>query len=80
MYLGGHYLISGASASPSVLSGKSWATIASSLHDASTPEAQAIGGTANYVTAAICKMTNNQPSNVCTSGITALQSKMKAAG
>ncbi len=78
VYLGGHYLISGASALPSVLGGKSWATIASSLHDASTAEAKAVDGTANYITAAICKMTGNQPSNVCTSSVTALQSNMKA--
>jgi hypothetical protein len=80
VYLGGHYLITGASALPSVLTGKSWATIASSLKDASSAEAKAVDGTANYITAAICKMTSNQPSNVCTSSVTALQSKMSAAG
>jgi hypothetical protein len=80
VYLGGHYLITGASALPSVLTGKSWATIASSLHDPSTSVAKAVNGTANFITAAICKMTSNQPSNVCTSSVTALQSKMPAAG
>jgi len=80
VYLGGHYLITGASALPSVLSGKSWATIASSLKDASSAEAKAVDGTANYITAGICKMTSNQPSSVCTSSVTALQSKMPAAG
>jgi Domain of unknown function (DUF929) len=80
VYFGGHYLITGASALPSVLTGKSWATIASSLHDPSTSVAKAVNGTANFITAAICKMTSNQPSNVCTSSVTALQSKMPAAG
>jgi hypothetical protein len=80
VYLGGHYLITGASALPSVLTGKSWATIASSLHDPSSSVAKAVNGTANFITAAICKMTSNQPSNVCTSSVTALQSKMPAAG
>ena len=80
VYLGGHYLITGASALPSVLTGKSWATIATSLHDPSTSVAKAVNGTANFITAAICKMTSNQPSNVCTSSVTALQSKMPAAG
>ena len=42
--------------------------------------AKAVDGTANYITAAICKTTSNQPSNVCTPGITALQAKMKPAG
>jgi uncharacterized protein DUF929 len=80
VYIGGKYLISGASASPSVLQGKTWASIASSLKDPNTDVAKAVGGTANFITAAICKTTGNQPSNVCTPGITALQSKMKPAG
>jgi thiol-disulfide isomerase/thioredoxin len=80
VYIGGKYLISGASALPSVLSGKSWASIASSLKDPGNAVAKAVNGTANYITAAICKTTNDQPSNVCTSGVTALQSKMPAAG
>ena len=80
VYIGGKYLISGASALPSVLSGKSWASIASSLKDPSSAVAKAVDGTANYITAAICKTTNDQPSSVCTSSVTALQSKMPAAG
>jgi hypothetical protein len=73
---GNKYTIVGASASPQVLAGKSWPTIASSLHDPSSPIAQAVDGTANYMTAALCKLTSNQPSTVCTPAITALQSKM----
>ncbi len=80
VYIGGKYLISGASAQPSVLQGKTWASIASSLKDPSNDVAKAVNGTANFITAAICKTTGNQPSNVCTPGITALQSKMKPAG
>ncbi len=80
VYIGGKYLISGASASPSVLQGKTWASIASSLKDPGNDVAKAVNGTANFITAAICKTTSNQPSNVCTPGITALQSKMKPAG
>jgi Domain of unknown function (DUF929) len=80
VYIGGKYLISGASASPSVLQGKTWASIASSLKDPNNDVAKAVNGTANFITAAICKTTSNQPSNVCTPGITALQSKMKPAG
>ena len=80
VYIGGKYLISGASALPSVLQGKTWASIASSLKDPSNDVAKAVDGTANYITAAICKTTSNQPSNVCTPGITALQAKMKPAG
>ena len=80
VYIGGKYLISGASARPSVLQGKTWASIASSLKDPGNDVAKAVNGTANYITAAICKTTSNQPSNVCTPGITALQAKMKTAG
>ena len=74
--IGNKYVISGASASPQVLAGKSWAQIAASLQDASSPVAQAVGGTASYITAAICKLTNNQPATACTPAVTALASKM----
>ena len=73
---GNRYTIIGASANPQVLSGKSWQTIASSLHDPASPIAQAVLGTANYMTAALCKLTGNQPATVCTPAVTALQSKM----
>jgi hypothetical protein len=82
VYFGGHYLITGASVATgsALLDGKSWATIASSLKSPSDPVAQAVGGTANYITAAICGMTGNQPATVCTPTITALQAKMPPAG
>jgi GTP-dependent phosphoenolpyruvate carboxykinase len=41
--------------------------------------AQAIDGTANYLTAAICTMTGNQPASMCTPSVTGLQSKMVSA-
>jgi hypothetical protein len=82
VYFGGHYMITGASVAtgPGLLDGKSWTTIASSLKNPSDPVAQAVGGTANYITAAICGMTGNQPASVCTPTITALQAKMPTAG
>lgn len=43
-----------------------WDSIGQALQDPTSPEAQAIIGNANYLTAAICKVTNNQPANVCT--------------
>ena len=59
---------------PAVLAGKSWSQIAAALKDPSSPIAQNVLGAANYVTAAICKMTNNQPSDVCTSSaVTSVQ-------
>jgi hypothetical protein len=60
---------------PAVLAGKSWSQIAAALKDPSSPIAQSTDGAANYVTAAICRMTNNQPASVCTSkAVTSVQS------
>ncbi len=78
VYLGGHYVINGASSTPQVLQGLTWSQIASSLKAGTSAPAKAILGTANYITAGICKMTGNQPANVCTSTITGLQARMKA--
>lgn len=51
--------------SPAVLAKMTWAQVASALHDPSSAVAQGADGAANYITAAICHMTNNQPSAVC---------------
>jgi hypothetical protein len=60
---------------PGVLAGKTWSQIAAALKDPTSPIAQNVNGAANYITGAICKMTNNQPSNVCSSpAVTAVQS------
>jgi thiol-disulfide isomerase/thioredoxin len=52
---------------PSVLKGMSWAQVAAAMNNPSSQVAQAIDGAANYMTAAICNMTGNAPSSVCTS-------------
>lgn len=58
-----------------VLQGKSWSQIAADLKDPTSPVAQSVNGGANYITGAICKMTNNQPSDVCSSpAVQAVQS------
>jgi hypothetical protein len=75
--IGNKYLISGASYSPKVLQGKSWSQIASALSNPSSPIAQAVNGTANMITAAICKTTGGQPANVCTSkAVTSWEGKL----
>jgi thiol-disulfide isomerase/thioredoxin len=62
---------------PQVLAGKTWSQIAAALHDPSSPIAQGADGAANYLTAGICKITNNTPASVCTSpAITALEGKL----
>jgi len=50
--IGNHYVTLGASASPSVLEGLTLGDIGSDLSSASSPVAQAIDGTANYLIAA----------------------------
>ena len=59
------YLVSGASYSPQVLQGKTWSEIAAGLSNPSSPIAKAVDGTANVLTADICKLTNDKPANVC---------------
>ncbi len=73
---GNKYLVIGASYDPGVLAGLSWSTIATDLSNPSSPVAQAVDGTANYITAAICKMTGNQPASACTSAVQSLESKI----
>jgi hypothetical protein len=71
---GNKYVIAGASYSPQVLAGLSWSTIGADLTNTSSPVAKAIDGTANYITAAICKMTGNQPASACTTAVQSLES------
>lgn len=64
---GNKYVVSGASYDPQVLHNQDWSTIASALTDPANPIAKSIDGTANQLTAAICTMTGDQPSSVCSS-------------
>ena len=50
--------------------------IASDLKNPDSAVAKAIDGTANYITAAICKMTGNQPASACTSTVQSLESQI----
>jgi hypothetical protein len=59
------YVVSGASFDVGVLQGRSWQAISASLSDPSSDQARAILGTANVLTAAICKTTSNSPADVC---------------
>ena len=73
---GNKYVISGVSYDPGVLAGLSWATIATDLSNPNSAVAKAVDGTANYITAAICKMTNNLPASACTTTVQSLQSQI----
>jgi thiol-disulfide isomerase/thioredoxin len=72
----GKYIISGAQYLPSTLGSSSdtgvvskniltWQQVGNDLQDPSSPVGQAIIGSANHIIAAICQVTHNQPSNVC---------------
>ena len=62
---------------PQVLQGLSWNQIATDLHNPSSAVARGAVGSANLLTAAICKVTGNAPASVCTaSPIPALESRI----
>jgi hypothetical protein len=65
MDFAGQASVIGSSYSPTLLQGKTQQQVADALADPTTDIAKAIGGTANAFTAQICKLTNNQPANVC---------------
>jgi len=64
---GNKYVIKVPSYDPGILAGMTWDQVAAALHNPSSKVAQAVNGTANLITAAICKMTGGQPGSVCTS-------------
>jgi hypothetical protein len=73
---GNKYLSVGASYDPGVLKGLTWAQIAADLHDPASQVARAVLVRANYMTAAICDLTSDQPATACTATVTALQAKI----
>ena len=64
--IGGKFVVT-VTYSPQVLAGKTWSQISSAMHNPSSPVAQAVNGSANYLTAAICRTTSNAPASVCQS-------------
>ena len=76
MDFGNKYTSVGAMYSPDVLAGQSWQAVVDELKDPSSNQSKAIIGSANLITAAICQMTSNQPSTVCTPMIQDLQKKL----
>jgi Domain of unknown function (DUF929) len=65
LYLGGKYAQEGAGYAPATLEGLDHAQIAAALRDPTSATTRSIVGEANVLTAAICGITNNQPSQVC---------------
>ena len=75
---GNKYVLIGASYSPQVLAGLSWSQIAADLSNPDSQVAKGIDGTANYITAAICAMTGNQPASACTTTVRSLETRLKS--
>lgn len=64
-----HFLITGATYSPSVLSGKSMNQIATGITTPSSNISDNVNASANLITASVCSTTHNKPSSVCNSPI-----------
>ncbi|HKV86701.1 MAG TPA: DUF929 family protein [Candidatus Dormibacteraeota bacterium] len=64
---GNRYEFTGATYLPDKLGGMSWQAVADALQDQGSPQAQAVVGSANLITAAVCKLTGDQPAAVCSS-------------
>jgi thiol-disulfide isomerase/thioredoxin len=62
--------------SPTLLAGQSWAQVAAAMNNPSSALGKAEIGNANYMTAAICKLTNNQPATACTPTIQSLEANL----
>ena len=73
---GNKYMSVGASYDPAVLKNLTWDQIATALHNPGSPVARAALGAANYMTAAICVLTGNQPASACTPVVKSLQGKL----
>lgn len=77
MDIGGSFVVSGASYSPAVLTGKTHEQIAQALADPTSPIAQGVDGAANLITAAICQTTKGAPAAVCqAAGVQAAAKKL----
>jgi thiol-disulfide isomerase/thioredoxin len=62
---GNKFLINSPLYDPAVLAGLSWQQVSQDMRNTASPVAQGVLGAANYITAAICKITSNAPASVC---------------
>jgi hypothetical protein len=75
---GNRYAFSGATYSPDVIGGMSWQAVADAITQSDSRQAKAIVGSANLITAAVCKATGDQPASVCsTATIQNLENTLK---
>ena len=77
--LGGQFVLGGSQYVPDALAGQSRTEIATSLQDPTSETAQAVNGSANVLTAALCELTDGQPHDVCMStGVMTAAKKLDA--
>lgn len=70
--IGNRYVLPATQYVPSALAGLTWAQVAAAMHNSGSLIGKNIVGAANIITAAICRLTKNQPAGVCSSaGVTA---------
>lgn len=78
--IGNQAIVTGPSYDPGILANLSHAEIAGGLSDPHNPVTQTIVATSNYISAAICASTKNQPTAVCQSaGVQAATKAMAAS-
>ncbi len=75
---GNQLVFSGATYNPGVLANQDWTQIADDLKNPKSAQAQGIIGSANLISAGICRMTSQQPASVC--GSAGVQSAAKVLG
>lgn len=68
---GGRYVVSGGGYDARIINGRSALEIAEALDDPTNGVSRAVVGTANVLTAAICQLTDQQPTAVCSSAAVA---------
>jgi hypothetical protein len=69
--IGNRYSQVGAGFQPSVLTGLSWDQLGAQLSDPNSASTKGIVGNANYLTAAICRLTGDQPAATCSDPVIA---------
>lgn len=65
LYIGGHYLETGAPFSPGLLKNLSWQKAVNQIRQKNTKLSRQVLGATNLYTAALCKITNGEPAKVC---------------
>ena len=76
----GSWFSQGAAYSPEILKGMSHAEVAQAMQDPTTDVAQNVDAMANYFSAIICKQTDGQPGDVCSSdGVQAAAAKLPSS-